>query len=182
MSKSKSFGDKREHWRKGNIRRIPPRSLRTKQASYRFTWNNYKEKDMAELADTFLRMGATRFAFQEEIAPTTGTPHLQGCVFFKNERSYNVMKRINKSLIWFVCDLPYYAIVYSTKQETKKPDGKVWTHGINLEDFIEKPKIPLLEYKELFADMKRQMKEDEELKLIKWKYERKRKEYEKRME
>ena len=41
-----------------------------------FTWNNYTDDDIKYLV-TKLK-GSKRYVFQEEICPTTGTPHLPG--------------------------------------------------------------------------------------------------------
>jgi hypothetical protein len=62
-----------------------------------FTWNNYVEKDCGLLASFFLDLGA-KYCFGEEIAPTTGTPHLQGFVKFAQQKR---LKTIRNDLIRF---------------------------------------------------------------------------------
>lgn len=38
--------------------------------------------------------------YQKEVAPTTGTPHLQGYVYFKNARTLTQMKKLDASSHW----------------------------------------------------------------------------------
>lgn len=56
-----------------------------------FTKNNYAEKDIEDLPT-----GLEPFrylVFGKEVAPTTGTPHLQGFVYFSNARTVNSVRR-----------------------------------------------------------------------------------------
>ncbi len=60
-----------------------------KVRDYCFTWNNYtpeNEEFLAELECKYLVYG-------HEIAPTTGTPHLQGYVYFNSPRSFNSVRK-----------------------------------------------------------------------------------------
>lgn len=141
---------------KGNTIKIDPKSLGNKQRIYRFTWNNYKEDDATQLALTFLEMNAKKFVFQEEIGEKNKTPHLQGVVFFENQISFNVMKRINKAISYQRCDYPKQAIGYCLKEKTRKPNGKRWIHNVNPEDYEEKPVVPLISHKEMCEDMLKQ--------------------------
>lgn len=64
--------------------------LTTKATYWVFTLNNYTEDDLYTIQYTmplrFARVG-------KEVAPTTGTPHLQGCVGFKSQiRKSSLMK------------------------------------------------------------------------------------------
>lgn len=61
----------------------------SKVRDYCFTWNNYtpeNEEFLAELECKYLVYG-------HEIAPTTGTPHLQGYVYFNSPRSFNSVRK-----------------------------------------------------------------------------------------
>lgn len=44
-----------------------------------FTYNNYKESDLETLETTF-KLNKIKYIFGREVAPTTGTPHLQGYI------------------------------------------------------------------------------------------------------
>lgn len=53
-----------------------------------FTWNNYPEDWLRRVRS----LGAGYFVVGEEVAPTTGTPHLQGYVYFKSQRRMPKMR------------------------------------------------------------------------------------------
>jgi len=55
--------------------------------NYCFTWNNYNEHSENTLQQ-LITIGTLKFvAFSREVAPTTGTPHLQGYCSFTNPRT-----------------------------------------------------------------------------------------------
>eukprot|EP01047_Picozoa_sp_COSAG01_P073326 COSAG01_NODE_11924_length_1834_cov_656.183862_3_plen_264_part_01 len=56
---------------------------------YAFTWNNYTQENEAFLAE----LKCQYLVYGHEIAPTTGTPHLQGYVYFKNLRSVSGVRK-----------------------------------------------------------------------------------------
>ncbi len=143
----------------GNINKNVPLKNHERLRSYRFTLNNYTEKDPAHLEQTFLQMGSNKFCFQEEIGETNSTAHLQGCVFFPNARYFNVMKRINPRIAWQRLNYPKQAIAYCLKSDTRKPDGKQWFHGINPDDYKPK-KVIKLTYDDIMKDMHDQMIEE----------------------
>lgn len=58
-----------------------------------WTYNNYTEAGTATLVTLFEAKKLTYLVFGKEIAPTTGTPHLQGYLYFKNECSWKVVKK-----------------------------------------------------------------------------------------
>jgi hypothetical protein len=49
-----------------------------------FTWNNYEDNDLAKMVDIFNRC-EIEYSIGKEIAPTTGTRHLQGFISCKKE-------------------------------------------------------------------------------------------------
>lgn len=57
--------------------------------SWCFTLNNYTPEDEAEVATW---EGVRYCVFGREVAPTTGTPHLQGFVVFNNARAFNAVR------------------------------------------------------------------------------------------
>ena len=59
-----------------------------KRKNWVFTWNNYTEEDERKLQT----MECKWLLYGHEIAPTTGTPHLQGCFVLNNPRWRNGLK------------------------------------------------------------------------------------------
>lgn len=98
-----------------------------------FTLNNYNEKDLEQLAE--ISGGCINFVYQEEIAPTTGTPHIQGYLEFKHARWSNPMKQKIPN-IWLRGAKGSFEdnLKYCTKSETKKPGGRIWTNAELLKD------------------------------------------------
>jgi len=68
----------------------------SKFRAFTFTLNNYTEDDY-----NYLNNLDTRYSIiARESAPTTGTPHLQGYLYFKNQRSLNSLKKQFPSCHW----------------------------------------------------------------------------------
>lgn len=63
-----------------------------KAKNYVFTLNNYTEEDIEKLNT----LEVDYIMYGKELAPTTGTPHLQGYVSFVNERHWNAVKKLFK--------------------------------------------------------------------------------------
>jgi len=58
-----------------------------------FTLNNYNEVDERHLQTTIADL-ARYIVYGREIAPTSGTPHLQGYVYFHNQRQHRAVSRL----------------------------------------------------------------------------------------
>lgn len=61
--------------------------------AWTFTKNNYEEKD-EEKVKWIQTQGARYIVYGRETAPTTGTKHLQGYVYFTNAKSFNKVKEL----------------------------------------------------------------------------------------
>lgn len=59
--------------------------------AYCFVLNNYTDEEVENIKQT---EGTKYLIFGKEIAPTTGTPHLQGYVYFKEKKSMKVVHKI----------------------------------------------------------------------------------------
>lgn len=97
-----------------------------KRKNHFFTVNNYTE----ELIGGFLSyfdIHATRYAFQEEICPTTKTPHLQGMVMFSEEKRSTIWDPTSKGH-WET--LKKTDAVYQLKEASRKPNGRQWVKGL----------------------------------------------------
>lgn len=63
-----------------------------------FTLNNFVPEDEVTMANC----GFVYLIYGHEIAPATGTPHLQGYVTFKNSKRLTAMKKIHPRAHWLV--------------------------------------------------------------------------------
>lgn len=64
----------------------------SRSRSFVFTWNNYDVLSLAVLS----ALDCKYLVFGKEVAPSTGTPHLQGYVVFRTQRSLSsVIKKLN---------------------------------------------------------------------------------------
>lgn len=61
----------------------------TKGKSWCFTINNYNDNDIKALKE----MKYKYIVCGDEVCPTTGTPHIQGYVYFHNDRHFNALKK-----------------------------------------------------------------------------------------
>lgn len=89
-----------------------------------FTLNNWSEEEYDTLTQLFYNESDS-FIIGKEIAPTTGTPHLQGYVYFSNPRYFNALKDINKRIRW--------AKAKGTKQQNANycgEDGQYLSHNM----------------------------------------------------
>jgi len=58
----------------------------SRNRNFCFTWNNYDEQSI-EYLNNYAGFGAKYVAYAEEVAPTTGTKHLQGFLSFKDAKT-----------------------------------------------------------------------------------------------
>ncbi|QBC65298.1 replication-associated protein [Chicken circovirus SDWF] len=66
---------------------------------FRWTWNNYdKVVGYKQIVESWTKISEWRWLYYgHEICPTSGTPHLQGCIWFKREKSIvQLRKKINE--------------------------------------------------------------------------------------
>lgn len=115
----------------------------TKTRNFRFVWNNYPE-DVSPLSFP----ECVYLIYGKEIAPTTGTPHLQGHIVFKNPRSVNGVRKLMKGCDVRVSDLPDHNIEYCKK------DGSVTESGVRPKTQKQKGELGAEMYKKAFADAK----------------------------
>jgi len=112
-----------------NLLPIPPKAKNgqvPQRKNHFFTWNNYTEEQIGGLLEYFNKH-ALKFAFQEEIAPETGTPHLQGMVMFSKETRSTVFDPKSKGH-WE--PLKKSDGAYQLKDESRKPNGRQWSKGL----------------------------------------------------
>lgn len=96
-----------------------------KNQAYRwvFTLNNYSEDDLKQVDD--LAAVCKWLIFGKEVAPTTGTPHLQGAfVLVKQMRLRAVSRMLRRASLRVMRGTPQQCKVYCSK------DGDVTEHGV----------------------------------------------------
>lgn len=92
-----------------------------------FTLNNYTDEEVESVREV---VKDTKYlVFGYEVAPETGTPHLQGYIQFKNEKSFKQVKKM----------LPDRTHFEACKGSAVQ-NYKYCTKGENFEEFGEKPK------------------------------------------
>jgi len=62
----------------------------TRSRGWLFTWNNYPDT----YRDTLDELECRYVCAGEEVAPTTGTPHLQGYIYFRNAKRLRTMRQL----------------------------------------------------------------------------------------
>jgi len=84
---------------------------------YMFTWNNWNERSITMLEALGLLNSTQWIIYAKEVAPTTGTPHLQGFVLFKNDRFWTALVNSFKGCWWAPADgTPYSNYLYVIKK------------------------------------------------------------------
>lgn len=88
-----------------------------------FTWNNYPTNG-AEILIQFFNHFAYDYVFQQEIAPTTGTPHLQGIVSLKKRARWTEFG-LPKQISWRKCKS--VSAQYEYCSDPNKRYGNCWS-------------------------------------------------------
>ncbi|UPW41889.1 replication associated protein [Dipodfec virus RodF1_112] len=97
-------------------------NLNFKARSYCFTINNYTEEDIQRLDNIQCKY----IVYGKEVAPSTGTRHLQGYIQFRNMRSFNALKNDlgNHVHLERAMGSPQQNIEYCTKDGDWKERGE----------------------------------------------------------
>lgn len=98
----------------------------TRSRSWFFTFNNYKEIDIVLLLTQITP--CISYIFQEELGEKK-TKHLQGCLKYKNAKTFSSMKKLNKNIHWEVCKNFKNSVNYCNKNDTK--NGKQWKFNVD---------------------------------------------------
>lgn len=94
--------------------------MERKSKNWCFTLNNYEDYEIEEIRS----WDCIYVLFGYETCPTTGTPHLQGYVQWKNDRHLGGLKKLNTSISWRIAEGNYEQnYKYCTK------DGKFEEYG-----------------------------------------------------
>ena len=89
-----------------------------------YTLNNHSEQQYLLLKNIGEEKTCVRYSMQEEIAPTTGTPHIQGYFEFKNNRALSGFQRKFPGIHVEKANNMDASFNYGLKDESRKPGGK----------------------------------------------------------
>lgn len=105
-----------------------------------FTINNPTDGDETKMLNCFSKRGTLQYFAQDEIGKN-GTPHLQGCVVFKCQRT---MSAVAKDFPRARLSVMYKALAanrsYCTKEETRAPNGRRWSSSLSAAKVPEREK------------------------------------------
>lgn len=123
-----------------------------KSRAYCFVLHGYS----AEEEEAVKAWDCVYLIFGHEIAPTTGSPHLQGYVYWENPRSLSGLKTLNRRINWRPCKgSPEQNVVYCSK------DGDdVFEKGIRPLSNIEKGQTEKDRWENAFVAVKENRIED----------------------
>ncbi len=129
-----------------------PKLTPKRARSWCFTWNNHTLENWHTCTSLFEIMKINKMICQEEKGKND-TKHIQGFIQFSNAISFTTLKKIDEKIHWEVCRNIPASINYCSKEDTRC--GEMFSHNIN-----EKIKTKVMSYKDLLADMCKQMKKD----------------------
>lgn len=92
-----------------------PQEVAPRFRAWCFTWNNYAEEHIQHCLD----MQSKYIVFGREVCPTTGTPHLQGFVYFESPKTRSAVSKLFLGKCWvqFTRGSPADNFNYCTKEE-----------------------------------------------------------------
>lgn len=92
--------------------------------SWVFTINNYEESHITTLESPKFLSIVTYMVYGREVAPTTGTPHIQGYVRFKNQKKLSeLVKKLPKTNFLPAKGSPEQNFIYCSKENAYKEFG-----------------------------------------------------------
>jgi len=96
----------------------------TRSRNWCFTWNNPSIEDVEYISTELINEGVQYLVYGREVAPATGTPHLQGQIVFKNHKEFSTVRK----LLGFRIHIePTFDLEASIKY--CKKDGDIFEYG-----------------------------------------------------
>lgn len=143
-----------------------------KSRSFCFTLNNPVE---AEIKEILWNLEQTSYIFQEEIGES-GTYHIQGCFRVKNPMAFKNIKKFMPRAHIEKCKSWKSSVKYCCKDETRKPDGKIWNSKdiklpVKIRDIIKSKGANKFQEKILKLIQEQKMKEDD--RTVNWVFDKK---------
>lgn len=65
----------------------------SRERGFVFTLNNYTEEEFLQLLET-AQQHSKYYIFGKEVAPTTGTPHIQGYIYWKSAKTISASRKL----------------------------------------------------------------------------------------
>jgi len=96
---------------------MPPKEKKIRSRAWFFTYNNYSTENLTQLHSKIKSLEVD-YVFQEELG-LEGTPHIQGCMRFKNPVYISFQKNFTNKIHWERCRSWPKSIQYCTKRETR---------------------------------------------------------------
>ena len=100
----------------------------TKSRGWSFTLNNFSEDDIYFFTDT---LNAEKYVFQHEVGES-GTHHLQGTVYFTNQRTFGSMKQVHSKCHWEPTKCLKGSVNYCCDPEKRYRPNRIWIKGWTL--------------------------------------------------
>jgi len=109
---------------------LPEASSTSQAKNWLFTINNWTDADVDLLSGLVESdNGVTYCVFQKEIAPTSGTPHLQGYVSFEKKKKFGFVKRLIPGHLTVAKGSSKQNHKYCTKADTRAPGTVPYEFG-----------------------------------------------------
>ncbi len=113
----------------------------SKHYRWTFSINNPTENDVEKMLIVFARRGTLKYDAQDEIGGT-GTPHIQGYITFKYQRTMSaVSKDFPRAFLKVMYKCVLANVRYCTKVETRAPNGRRWSSNTSISFTSEKDKV-----------------------------------------
>lgn len=101
--------------------------VKTRSRCWSLTINNPTKEDITQLHTVFEI--CADFACQEEIGEKSGTPHIQGYIYFKYDKSESVVRKLIPRGHWEKARKAVALKRYCTKAKTQH--GRIWRKTIS---------------------------------------------------
>lgn len=103
--------------------------MNIRSRSWCFTTNNYSVDDISVVED--IATTSVYLIYGKEVAPTTGTGHLQGYIYFENSKSFSKIKKMlpSGSHIEVAKGSPQENQTYCSKEKDYKEFGSIPSQG-----------------------------------------------------
>lgn len=106
------------------------RRERNRSRGWCFTWNNHTESDIRFLIDHAANMDA-KYIFQEETGDS-GTPHLQGLLYFRTQVAFTSLKQWTNQIHWERTANVAASVRYCS--DASKRSGRIYASGYSYQD------------------------------------------------
>jgi len=145
--------------KRANNRSVEPPGASLRK-TYVFTYNNYSMEGECQLRE-WLVENTSYSTFGREVAPTTGTPHLQGYMTLNKKQRMTTLQNVFKKLDISLSLLNAKGSEHKNHDYSTKEDGNYFVHGVptanqgkrsDLDRFANLVSTGLISWKEVATD------------------------------